>query len=425
MKCRRSPERDEWMGSKYRNTFFENKRDWSKYKDAVLNYYLTPYLQKVKKIGKPICIVDMFAGRGEFETGDQGSPLIIANHLQKLQQQGYRVKLRCYENYPPFYKHLVTILQPFSFAEALRKDCFSEVADIAQLSATHTTLLYIDPFDVVQLRLSKLGLIFDKVRGHSSVEALIVFMARAFMRQAALLRSVEIRFKELDASGDTLIRDAEEDDRAIWGGALRGQETEGQQAKSQKHQALLSDIAGGDYWQEIVQDSASPWEENCARLVDEYRQRLRAWFKLVEALPVHSDRSANPKYWIVFMSRYEPAFDLFNRAACEIIRTQRQNFQKEPGSLFAGVDLPPAIPTPQAVDRAVKRAAQPLSSCRWKELRWRICGNRNVGKFTDSETNQSIKRLLKTDWLNGASGDKVEEEAILSPTAQLRSWTDR
>jgi hypothetical protein len=48
-----------------------------------------------------------------------------------------------------------------------------------------------------------------------------------------------------------------------------------------------------------------------------------------------------------------------------------------------------------------------------------------VGKFTDSETNQSIKRLLKTDWLNGASGDKVEEEAILSPTAQLRSWTDR
>lgn len=51
------------MGSKYRNSFFDSKRDWSKYKDAILNYYLTPYLQKVKTIGKPICIVDMFAGR--------------------------------------------------------------------------------------------------------------------------------------------------------------------------------------------------------------------------------------------------------------------------------------------------------------------------------------------------------------------------
>ena len=196
------------MGSKYRNSFFDSKREWSKYKDSVLDYYLIPYLQKVKKIGKPICIVDMFAGRGDFKTGESGSPRIIATRLQELIPQGYNVTLRCYENYKPFYKHLVTVLKPFPFAEALPKDCFSDITNIAQLASTHTTLLYVDPCDVVQLSLSKLRLIFDKVRQNSSVEALIVFMARAFMRQAALARSVEMRLEETGASSDPLLRDA-------------------------------------------------------------------------------------------------------------------------------------------------------------------------------------------------------------------------
>jgi hypothetical protein len=29
------------------------------------------------------------------------------------------------------------------------------------------------------------------------------------------------------------------------------------------------------------------------------------------------------------------------------------------------------------------------------------------------------------DALSGASGEKVEEDAVLSPTAQLKSWIDR
>ncbi|HEX3359032.1 MAG TPA: hypothetical protein VHS31_18780 [Tepidisphaeraceae bacterium] len=272
---------------------------------------------------------------------------------------------------------------------------------------------------------SKLRLIFDKVRQNSSVEALIVFMARAFMRQAALTRSVEMRLAETGALHDPMVIDAEEDDRAMWLDAMYGEEAAVQHAQTQKYQALLTDIAGGNYWQSIVQDSKVLWEEKCAKLVDEYRQKLKTWFKLVEALAVYSDTSSIPKYWIAFMTRYEPAFDLFNRAACDVIRAQRQNVQNKPGTLFAGMQIAPETALPQTVDRAVKRTAQPLSACKWKEMRWRICGNRNVGKFTDSEVNQSIKRLLKSGWLTGASGDKVEENNNLSPTAQLKSWIDR
>lgn len=408
------------MGSKYRNSFFDSKRDWSKYKDSVLDYYLTPYLQKVKILGKPICIVDMFAGRGDFKTGEPGSPRIIVARLQELVQQGHKVKLLCYENHQPFYKHLVKVLDPFPFAEALPKDCFSDIANIAQLASTHTTLLYIDPCDVVQLSLSKLGLVFDKVRQKSSVEALIVFMARAFMRQAAWARSIEMRLDESGALNDLLLRDAEEDDKAMWLDALYDDEIVSKHAQTQRYQALLTDIAGGDYWQAIVDDNTIHWEEKCARLVDEYREKLRSWFNLAEALPVRPDISPIPKYWIAFMSRYEPAFDLFNRAACKMTRSQDLNVKNTPGTLFAGMSTEPEQALPQVVDRAVKSAAKALTSCKWNELRWRTCGNRNVGKFTDSEVDQSIKRLLKSGFLSGARGDKVEEEKVLSPTEQLK-----
>jgi hypothetical protein len=108
-----------------------------------------------------------------------------------------------------------------------------------------------------------------------------------------------------------------------------------------------------------------------------------------------------------------------------MIRAQRLNVQNKPGSLFEGIQTEPETASPRTVDRLAKRTAQGLEACKWKELRWGICGNRNVGKFTDSEVDQSIKRLLKNGWLAGASGDKVEENSILSPTAQLNSWIDR
>jgi three-Cys-motif partner protein len=418
------------MGSKYRNSFFDTKREWSNYKDAVLNYYLRPYLQKVKEIRaggirKPICVVDMFAGRGEFKSGEPGSPRIIASHLQELATQGHQVKLLCYENYEPFYKHLVGVLAPYPFATATPKDCFTDIENIARIASTHTMLLYIDPCDVVQLDLARLGLVFEKVRENSSVEALIVFMALAFMRQAAWVRSVEVRLEETGAITDPLVRESEEDEKAMWIDALYGDEVLSQHANAQKAQSLLNAIAGGNYWEAIVDDKTIHWDEKIAQLVDAYRQKLRTWFKLVEALPVRPDTSHIPKYWIAFMSRYEPAFDLFNRAACEVARAQELNIKSKPGTLFAGVVTAPSRAIPSVVDRSIKAIAKQAAHIKWNELRWRTCGGRNVGRFTDSEVNQGIKRLLKAGFLAGASGDKVEEERTLSATEQLRLSKER
>ena len=71
--------------------FFDKKKPWSRYKDSILDYYLEPYLAKVARIGKPIVIVDCFAGAGKYEDGELGSPLIISKWLSRLDQRGGQV----------------------------------------------------------------------------------------------------------------------------------------------------------------------------------------------------------------------------------------------------------------------------------------------------------------------------------------------
>ena len=44
---------------------FKEKRPWSKYKDFILDYYLTPYIAKVKNLRRPILIIDCCAGPGK------------------------------------------------------------------------------------------------------------------------------------------------------------------------------------------------------------------------------------------------------------------------------------------------------------------------------------------------------------------------
>ena len=64
--------------------FFESKKDWSRNKDAVLERYLTPYTAKILNTHKPLVIIDCFAGKGKFDDGSAGSPIIIANHIRSV-----------------------------------------------------------------------------------------------------------------------------------------------------------------------------------------------------------------------------------------------------------------------------------------------------------------------------------------------------
>lgn len=63
--------------------FFRKKKVWSTIKDDLLGYYLVPYFAKILSMGNPILYVDCFAGKGRFDDGNPGSPIIALNSLRE------------------------------------------------------------------------------------------------------------------------------------------------------------------------------------------------------------------------------------------------------------------------------------------------------------------------------------------------------
>ncbi len=64
--------------------FFNKKKDWSLLKDSIIDNYLEPYIRKILYARRPVFIIDCFAGKGKFDDGNPGSPLIIATHIKNI-----------------------------------------------------------------------------------------------------------------------------------------------------------------------------------------------------------------------------------------------------------------------------------------------------------------------------------------------------
>ena len=69
--------------SKKNDDFFIKKKPWSKVKDELLGCYLKPYVSKILYTRKPLIYVDCFAGKGKFDDGNPGSPLIALDIFEQ------------------------------------------------------------------------------------------------------------------------------------------------------------------------------------------------------------------------------------------------------------------------------------------------------------------------------------------------------
>ena len=77
--------------------FFKEKRDWSIFKDDLLKNYLIPYFAKLLATRRDIIFIDGFAGKGKFEDGTNGSPLIVKDAIYTaLSQTKYATRIHPY-----------------------------------------------------------------------------------------------------------------------------------------------------------------------------------------------------------------------------------------------------------------------------------------------------------------------------------------
>ncbi|OHB63105.1 MAG: hypothetical protein A2Y76_04900 [Planctomycetes bacterium RBG_13_60_9] len=363
--------------------FFHEKKPWSRYKDGILDYYLEPYLAKVAKLRRPILIVDCFAGPGQFDDGEPGSPLIISKRLRSVQERGAQVLGFYIEKDPVLYERLDQNTRDLNIPMRVRQGDFRQyINEISELAHDCTVFIYLDPIKPSDLLFADMECIYCQLDRGRSVEALINFMSTGFWRAVCGLA-----------------------DRILVDNTLQ-----------HKH-PLVCDwdaIAGGTYWQETVFSGQMSDPDRIELLAQGYAERLRQWFKWVIRYPVRDNYDDKfPKYHLTFGSRHSDAIELMNRAMVNARRTfVRACFID--GFLFPNQPAKEII-DPHEAERAVVRTSQTLGKAKWKDLRVRATIE-NPCTYTDSEFNSAIKRAIqKGDLVSDSSGRRIDENAWIWP----------
>ena len=400
------------MRHKAGQEFFRQKPEWSKYKHLILDYYLKPYLAHVNRLKAPILLVDLFAGPGIYGDGSYGSPIILAEAASRYLDRPHGISVLAVEKDKELVSQLRHNTDRYGALIDIRHaDCIDLLDEVAQRAKDATTFLYVDPFSIGRLHLGKLSQVFQRVSEGSSVELLFVFMANAFMRWAgACLRAesdAELLLEDKMVKG---FRDT--DDKLMMAEALWDPESVRLAKYAITSTGELDAIAGGTYWRQFVGPVTGPRQEDrVGEFVQAYCDRLRQWFQVVIPFPIHSsDALQIRKYWMIFATRYKPAIDLINRAMATARREQCQAWKSD--TLFAEVESP--MPVPQRrLEMLVMQCAPTRGYIEWRQLRWTVTKS-EFGAFTDSEINNSIKRLLRTGKIIGPSGLKKEDAAYIT-----------
>jgi three-Cys-motif partner protein len=207
--------------------FFKEKKAWSVLKDELLDYYLVPYIAKILRTGKPLYIFDCFAGKGKFDNGINGSPIIIANHIKEniLKNPTLRGNLKGAFIEKKYSAELEINLRGYSNTEVLPGTFEDNLKNILSLDKNSSIFLYVDPYGIKSLNLSNFNLV--KERQFASFELLMNFNTAGFLREGCRL----LKYTELPSDDELTDYETDEDINTI---------------------DRMDLIAGGTYWQELV-----------------------------------------------------------------------------------------------------------------------------------------------------------------------------
>ena len=262
--------------------FFQEKKKWSTYKDKLLKNYVPLYLSKILATNKDTLFIDGFAGKGIFDDGTIGSPIIVRDKIESaMQMSKYPTKI-----IPIFIEYNKKYAQ--ELIESLnRKWCYVRNADyktealsIIKRNKHRNIFLYADPFGIKHLQYE----IFSELaQNPNSVELLINFNSFGFIREGCRLLNVEID-DELNAYEETEISD-----------------------NFQNNIENMNRIANGEYWQEIIllKKRGSITAKQAEELfVDAYMENLVHDFEYIFQFAVKTGDNTIPKYRMIFATNH-------------------------------------------------------------------------------------------------------------------------
>jgi len=273
--------------AKKNDDFFKEKKSWSEVKDALLGNYLKPYLQKILHTRKAIVYVDCFAGKGVFEDGQPGSPLIA---LQTMQDCLNHTTMSAWRIEPFFIDlnyadDLKVNLKKYPGVKIISGKYEDEICTILENKKGCNIFLYVDPYGIKALDCS----LFDNfaTHGFNSIELLINMNSFGFIREGC--RVLGVNFDDNDIFEDLVEYDST------------------RLTADEKSQWALNKIAGGDYWIHIIEakrrNVISAYDAE-AQFADEYCKRLRKSYSYVLNMPLRIKRGQVPKYRMIHATNH-------------------------------------------------------------------------------------------------------------------------
>lgn len=135
--------------SKNNSDFFEKKNPWSEIKDQLLGGYLVPYFSKIMCTRKNTIYVDGFAGKGMFNDGKPGSPIIALEIIKEsLEKSQFDNSINSYFVELNYAKELGKNISEYKNKTIISGKYEDNIEKILQGKQQHNVFLYIDPYGI-------------------------------------------------------------------------------------------------------------------------------------------------------------------------------------------------------------------------------------------------------------------------------------
>lgn len=273
--------------AKKNNDFFVEKKAWSVVKDELLGCYFMPYVSKILHTYRPLVYVDCFAGKGKFDDGNPGSPLIALEVIDKCQEMTSMESTQIEATFIDlnYADDLRNNLKDYPWVNIIPGKYEDNIENVLNGKERCNVFLYVDPYGIKALNCS----IFEKLskKSFNSIELLINMNSFGFIREACHALGTSFNDK-------TIFDDLVEYDSS-------------KMNKSSESVEELNAIAGGDYWQAIInqyKEGTIDGYEAEASFSEQYCQRLKRSYKYVLNMPLRIKRGQRPKYRLIHATNH-------------------------------------------------------------------------------------------------------------------------
>lgn len=273
--------------AKKNDDFFVEKKSWSVVKDELLRCYLKPYVTKILHTHKPLVYVDCFAGKGKFEDGNDGSPLIALRIIDECRESTKAQNTKIEANFIDlnYADDLMENLKEFPNINIVSGKYEDKIKSMLQGKEECNIFLYIDPYGIKSLKCS---LFDDFAKGRfNSIELLINMNSFGFIREAC------------HALGTTF------DDKTLFDDLVEYEPSK--MEASEKSIKELNEIAGGEYWQQIIESYKNGEIDGYdaeAQFAEQYCMRLMKSYNYVLNMPLRIKEGQRPKYRLIHATNH-------------------------------------------------------------------------------------------------------------------------